>query len=165
MAGKLRDFFKGKLFDPDIDEYEIDNGGYGDDSDIDEYEQEEVESGRGGYTSHYMSKRPPQKIVNIQTNVQMSIAMASPKSLEEAGEVCDDLKEQKTVIVNLEDVEHEVAQRITDFLCGACYALGGSIRLISDDILLIGPIDVELTGDFKEKLRASGIKFNYRSAL
>jgi len=103
------------------------------------------------------------KIVNIHTNVQMEVVVTAPNNLEEAGEVCDYLKEKKTVIVNLENIEHEIAQRISDFLCGACYALDGSIQLISDDIFIIGPVNVDITGQFKEELKANGIKLPYTS--
>ena len=93
----------------------------------------------------------------------MEVVVTAPNNLEEAGEVCDYRKEKKTVIVNLENIEHEIAQRISDFLCGACYALDGSIQLISDDIFIIGPVNVDITGQFKEELKANGIKLPYTS--
>ncbi len=103
------------------------------------------------------------KIINMHTNIQMEVVVTAPCNLEEAGEVCDYLKSRKTVIVNLENIEHEIAQRISDFLCGACYALDGSIQLVSDDIFIIGPVNVEITGQFKEELKANGIKLPYTS--
>lgn len=103
------------------------------------------------------------KVVSINTNVNMQVVVATPENLEEAAEVCEDLKDKKTVVVNLETVEHETAQRITDFLCGASYALDGSIQLVSNEIFIIGPVNVDITGQFKEELKASGIKLPYTS--
>lgn len=98
------------------------------------------------------------KVMNINTNINMQVLVAAPKSMEEAGELCKQLKERKTVIVNLENVEHDTAQRISDFLCGANYALDGTIQLISNEIFVICPIDVEISSQFKEAVRANALQ-------
>lgn len=94
----------------------------------------------------------------INTNVQVEVVIASPTNLEEAGAICADLRAKKATVVNLENVEYEAAQRISDFLSGAAYALEGKIQLISDMIFIIGPVNVDITGEFRDELRASGIK-------
>lgn len=111
----------------------------------------------------YSKRNGSNKVVSMHANVQMEVVVTAPENLEEAGEICDYFKEKKTVIVNLESIEHETAQRISDFLCGACYALDGSIQLISDDIFIIGPVNVDITGQFKEELKANGIKLPHAS--
>ncbi len=134
------------------------------DYDYDEERPEEESNVRSIDSARSYSRRNNvggSKVVNIHTNVQMEVVVTAPGNLEEAGEVCDYLKAKKTVIVNLENIEHESAQRISDFLCGACYALDGSIQLISDDIFIIGPVNVDITGQFKEELKANGIKLPY----
>ncbi len=98
------------------------------------------------------------RVMNINTNVNMQVLVAAPKSMEEAGELCKQLKERKTVIVNLENVEHDTAQRISDFLCGANYALDGTIQLISNEIFVICPMDVEISSQFKEAVRANALQ-------
>lgn len=101
---------------------------------------------------------PAQQTFSINTNVNMQVVVTAPKTLEEAGDVCENLKDKKTIIVNLEGIEKGAAQRITDFFCGACYALDGSIQPVSSRIFIIGPYDVNISGQFKEELEASGIK-------
>lgn len=101
------------------------------------------------------------RVMNINTNVNMQVLVATPKSMEDAGELCAQLKQRKTIIVNLENVEHETAQRISDFLCGANYALDGTIQLISGEIFVICPIDVEISGQLKEDLRANALQLTY----
>ena len=101
------------------------------------------------------------RVMNISTNVNMQVLVATPKSMEEAGELCAQLKQKKTIIVNLENVEHDTAQRISDFLCGANYALDGTIQLISGEIFVISPIDVEISSQLKEDLRTNALELTY----
>lgn len=108
--------------------------------------------------SSYGAAGSSQRILSINTNVNMQVVVATPKNLEEAGAACEDLKDKKTVVANLEGLDRDTAQRITDFFCGACYALDGTIQPISNRIFIIGPYDVKLTGQFKEELEASGIR-------
>lgn len=118
---------------------------------------EEFEEERTPYHSSFAGSRGS-NVIDINAKVKMSVVVATPQSLEAASEVTIELRNKKTVIVNLEGMEKEVAQRITDFLSGSCYALGGSIQPISNRIYIIGPYDVAITGEFKEELAASGIK-------
>lgn len=97
-------------------------------------------------------------VVRINTNVNMQVVVAQPTSLEDASAACEDLKDRKIVLVNLEGLGRDEAQRITDFFSGACYALEGSIQPVSNRIFIIGPEYVNITGQFKEELAASGIK-------
>ncbi|HXK71070.1 MAG: cell division protein SepF [Clostridia bacterium] len=62
-----------------------------------------------------------------------------PESFEETKRVCDSLKSGRAVIVNLEQIEKELAQRIVDFLSGTVYTLNGAIRKLSDKILVVAP--------------------------
>lgn len=94
----------------------------------------------------------------MNNSAQVEVVIASPTNLEEAGVICTDLRAKKATVVNLENVEYESAQRISDFLSGAAYALEGKIQLISDRIFIIGPVNVDITGEFKDELSASGIK-------
>lgn len=160
LLNKLKDYITGDNY-YDEDEYEE----YEDYED--EYEEEPVARSYRPATSKTNSihsiRRPSNfnKVVNINTSVNMQVVVSSPESLEDASEICMDLKDKKTIIVNLENVEYDTAQRISDFLCGACYALDGSIQLISDEIFIVGPVNVNITGQFKEDLKANGIKLPY----
>ena len=165
MAGlmsKGKDLMLGPSYEDEYDEeYEDEYG--------DEYEEEpapirksndykRLNDYKDSYSSGMYKRANNSKVVNISTNVRMEVVLTTPETLEEADMVCNYLKEKKTIIVNLEKIEHETAQRITDFLCGACCALDGSIQLISDEIFIIGPVNVDITGQFKEELKANGIK-------
>ncbi len=125
----------------------------------DEYEEapapRPVSSSNRRYTSSRYGSNS--KVYKVNTNVQMEVLVSTPTSVEEAGEACDALRDKKTVVVNLQKVNFETAQRISDFLSGASYVLDGSLQLISDEILIIGPMNVDITGNFADELQANGI--------
>ncbi|MBR1737337.1 MAG: cell division protein SepF [Firmicutes bacterium] len=149
-------------YDPDDRIYDED------DLDEDDYDEEDVETEtRRSRPSKITSiDRHPSRVGSYQSakvmsiNTKMEVVISNPQTLEEASSVCEDLRAKKTTVVNLENVDREMAQRISDFLSGACYALEGSIQLISERIFIIGPINVDITGEFQDELKTRGIKFS-----
>ncbi|WP_313524280.1 cell division protein SepF [Anaerotignum sp.] len=102
------------------------------------------------------SKANPQ-VYSINTNVQMQVVIIKPACYEDAQEICDQIKTKRPVVVNLEKVEYPVAQRIMDFLSGTCYSLEGSIQRVANNIFIIAPENVDISGDFKEELKTKGV--------
>lgn len=97
------------------------------------------------------------QIYSVNTNVQMQVVIIKPECYEDAQEICDQIKTKRPVVVNLEKVEYPVAQRIMDFLSGTCYALEGSIQRVANNIFIIAPENVDISGDFKEELKTKGV--------
>lgn len=104
-----------------------------------------------------MGRGASNKVLSINTSVNMQVVIVTPKTLEEAGQDSLQLK-SKVVILNLEGVEKDNAQRITDFFSGACYALNGTMQPVSSRIFIVAPYDVNISGQFRRELEASGIK-------
>ncbi|MCX7842783.1 MAG: cell division protein SepF [Clostridia bacterium] len=102
-------------------------------------------------------KSKQNKVVNIHSASQLKVVIMQPESIEEAKDVCDHLKNKKPIVVNLEDIEKESAQRIVDFLSGSVYALDGHIQKVAGSILLVTPNNVDIMGDFKEELKNKGV--------
>ncbi|MBR4015449.1 MAG: cell division protein SepF [Anaerotignum sp.] len=102
------------------------------------------------------SRNNPQ-VYSINTNVQMQVVIIKPECYEDAQEICDQIKTKRPVVVNLEKVEYPVAQRIMDFLSGTCYSLEGSIQRVANNIFIIAPENVDISGDFKEELKTKGV--------
>ena len=75
----------------------------------------------------------------------------------EVKELCDHLKANKPVIMNVEGVDTPLAQRMVDFLCGAVYCLDGDIQKISSGIFLATPASIEITGDLKDEMKNKGV--------
>jgi len=76
-----------------------------------------------------------------------------PDSFDDAREVCDQLKSKKPVVVNLEGLTKETAQRVIDFLSGSVYALDGDIQKVSSGIYMIAPSNVDIMSNFRDDLR------------
>ena len=88
-------------------------------------------------------------------SVNMEVCVIKPTTMEEAREIADTLVENSTVILNLEGIDVELAQRIIDFTSGACYSLGGSLQQVSSYIFVLGPYNVDITGDLQNILGGS----------
>ena len=118
-------------------------------------EDEEVEEKKG-----FMRK----KVVQMpQQAVKMVISQ--PTNFEQSEEICGFLKEKKSVIVNLEYVNKDVARRIIDFISGGVYCLDAHIQKVSNSIFLIAPINYEITNEMareeiKNKLSVSWLNKN-----
>ena len=76
-------------------------------------------------------------------------------NMEDTREIADTLVDNSTVILNLEGIDVELAQRIIDFTSGACYSLGGSLQKVSSYIFVLGPYNVDITGDLQNILGGS----------
>lgn len=127
----------------------------------DEYNQEdeEVEEKR------VWGKRNNNKIVSMPQMQQVKMVISQPTSFEQSENICDLLKEKKSVIVNLEYVNKDVARRIVDVISGAVHALDGHIQKVSNSIFLIAPYNYEITSDLareelKNKLSVSWLRNN-----
>ena len=72
--------------------------------------------------------------------------------MEDAREITDTLREKCAVVLNVENLELELAQRILDFTSGSCYAIDGNLQKISNYIFIITPPTIEISGDFQEIL-------------
>ncbi len=74
----------------------------------------------------------------------MAIVKASPRGIDEASQVAEQIKDQLPVIVNLEDVVDGEARRIVDFLSGVIYGLNGSMKKVARSVFICAPFDVPL---------------------
>lgn len=103
------------------------------------------------------------KVVNMPQTEQIRMVISQPTTFEQSEAICDLLKEKKSVIVNLEYVNKDVARRIVDVISGAVHALDGHIQKVSNSIFLIAPYNYEITNDLareeiKNKLSVSWLR-------
>lgn len=85
------------------------------------------------------------------------VKVVRAQEFEEVRAMIDLLKENKIVVVNLEGLNVDVAQRIIDCISGASYALDGKLEGVNDNIFILAPKDVEITGDLKNRLANGSI--------
>ena len=103
-------------------------------------------------TSRALPIRQQPKKVNTSG---MQVCVIKPTSVEDAREITETLLKNRTVILNLEGIEVEIAQRIIDFTSGSCYAIHGNLQKISHYIFIITPASVDISGDFQSILNGS----------
>ena len=156
MAGAIMDKVWG-LFGgvgQEVEEYENEENYEYEESENYEAEEERGFFGRKGKVVPLNAQGQPVKMV-----------ISQPTTFEQSEEICSLLKEKKSVIVNLEYVNKDVARRIVDFISGGVYALDGHIQKISNSIFLIAPVNYEITNEMareeiKSKLSVSWLKNN-----
>ena len=85
----------------------------------------------------------------------MEVCVIKPTSVEDAREITETLLLNRTVVLNLEGLDVEIAQRIIDFTSGSCFAISGNLQKISHYIFIITPSSVDISGDFQEILSGS----------
>ncbi|MBQ6469743.1 MAG: cell division protein SepF [Lachnospiraceae bacterium] len=97
-------------------------------------------------------RRQPKPAPKRRSSTAMEVSVIKPVSMEDGREICDTLLDECTVVLNLEGLDVDLAQRIIDFTCGACYSIGGSIQMISSYIFILTPSSVDITGDYQTLL-------------
>lgn len=85
----------------------------------------------------------------------MEVNVIRPSSMEDTSEIADTLMNNCTVVLNLEGLDVDIAQRVIDFTCGVCYSLNGNLQKISSYIFIITPADVDISGDFQSILNGA----------
>ena len=155
LMNKVWDLFGMDSAEPE--EYEDDNI-----YDYDNNEEEETEDNK-----KLFGRKNNNKVVSMPQAQSQAIKMviSQPTTFEQSDEICSFLKEKKSVIVNLEYVNKDVARRIVDFISGGVYALDGYIQKVSNSIFLVAPSNYEITNEMaseemKSKLSVSWLKNN-----
>lgn len=96
------------------------------------------------------------RVVKMGNLSNLEVCVIKPTNVEDGREIANTLLEGKAVILNLEGIDVELAQRIIDFTSGACYAISGNLQKVSNFIFIITPEAVELSGDFQGYISNEG---------
>lgn len=109
--------------------------------------------------SEAASSRRSNKVVNIHTTTQLAVVLVKPDRFENAAEIADHLKDKRTVVLNLEQTNKDIARRLVDFLSGVAYANEGKIKKVANSTYIITPYNVDIMGDLIDELESSGMYF------
>ena len=99
------------------------------------------------------------KVVNIHATTQLKVVLVKPERFENASEIADHLKEKRTVVLNLESTNKDVARRLIDFLSGVAYAGESKIKKVAANTYIITPYSVDIMGDLIDELENNGLYF------
>lgn len=97
------------------------------------------------------------KVVNIHTTTAVQVVLSKPERFEQAAEIADHLREKRTVVMNLETTNKDVARRLVDFLSGVAYANDGKIKKVAINTYIITPYNVDIMGDLIDELENNGV--------
>lgn len=103
--------------------------------------------------------RKGNKVVNINATAQLQVVLVKPERFDDSSAVADHLNAKRTVVLNLESANKDVARRILDFLSGVAYANDGQIKKVANCTFIITPYNVGLMGDLLDELENNGLYF------
>ncbi len=104
-------------------------------------------------------ERRSNKVVNIRAATQLQVVLVKPERFEDASSIADHLREKRTVVLNLESTNKEIARRLLDFLAGVSYANEGKIKKVAISTYIITPYNVDILGDLIDELENNGLYF------
>lgn len=156
---KIGDLLKMGVLDKFLSIMKLDDGD-------DEYDEDEFfdddEDDEDDYTAPVKSKSAfsnnkvtPMRQPSRRSSVNMEVCVIKPTSVEDSREITETLLSGRTVILNLEGLDLEIAQRIIDFTSGATFAISGNLQKISNYIFLVTPTNVDISGDLQDLLNTS----------
>ena len=130
----------------------------------DRYEQPErlERAGRNesyGSVTSLEEERRSNKVVNIRAATQLQVVLVKPEKFDDASAIADHLREKRTVVLNLESTNKEIARRLLDFLSGVAYANEGKIKKVAISTYIITPYNVDILGDLIDELENNGLYF------
>ncbi len=118
-------------------------------------EDDEYDLPASSSRSHNNNKVTPMRQPARRAPANMEVCVVKPNSVEDSREITETLLSGRTVILNLEGLDLEIAQRIIDFTSGATYAISGNLQKISNYIFLVTPTNVDISGDLQDLLNTS----------
>ena len=128
---------------------------YDDDEPVENIKKAPVIHREDTYEDENPAKKVSQKVTPIRSVKRapgpgMEVCVIKPTSVDDAREITETLLNNQTVVLNLENLDVEIAQRIIDFASGSTYAISGNLQKISNYIFIITPACVDISGDFQE---------------
>lgn len=92
------------------------------------------------------------KIVPLRggSSGSFEVVVIHPQNMDDGPEITETLLSGKAVIISLEGINPDAAQRIMDYTAGSCYAIKGNLQKISNYIFLVAPSGVDISGDFQD---------------
>lgn len=123
--------------------------------------EEEESSPIQSQSSKVTPMRPQQTTSSTRrssNSTGMEVCVIKPVSIEDAKEITDTLRCGRAVVLNLEGLDIDVAQRIIDFASGSSYAIDGKLQKISNHIFILTPKTVDISGDFQDVMTGSKLE-------
>jgi cell division inhibitor SepF len=72
----------------------------------------------------------------------VEVSVYSPRSYQDVTEIADSLRNRQVVIINLQNADRTLLQRVVDFTSGVAYTIDGKIQKLAESIYLVVPAGV-----------------------
>ena len=95
-----------------------------------------------------VQRKPFERRSNTQTNSgAMKVVIVRPEMFDEVANIADHLVQGKTIVLNLETANKDIARRIVDFMSGSAYALSCKLKKIANNTFIIVPEHTDIAGE------------------
>ncbi|MDE6726226.1 MAG: cell division protein SepF [Ruminiclostridium sp.] len=137
--------------------------GSGDDEEDErDYDMDNEEDEDGDYEDSFrprynnnISSSSSGKVLNIPATTRLQVVVAKPEKMADAADAADHFKNKRAVVLNLDNTNKDIANRMIDFLAGVAYAADGSLKRIANTSYILVPYNVDISGDMLEELERS----------
>ena len=99
------------------------------------------------------------KVLNIPATTRLQVIVVKAEKFTDAAEIADHFKNKRAVVLNLDNTNKDVANRLIDFLGGVAYASDGDLKRIANTSYILVPYNVDISGDMIEELGNSAADF------
>lgn len=79
---------------------------------------------------------------NAGRRVGTEVSVYSPRGFQDVVEIADALRNRQVVIVNLQNADRTLIQRVVDFISGVAYTIDGKIQKLAEAMYLVVPAGV-----------------------
>lgn len=94
----------------------------------------------------------PGKVLNIPATTRLQVVVVKAEKFTDAADIADHFKNKRAVVLNLDNTNKDVANRLIDFLAGVAYASDGDLKRIANTSYILVPYNVDISGDMLEEL-------------
>jgi cell division inhibitor SepF len=85
------------------------------------------------------------------------VSLYSPRSYQDVVEIADSLRNRQVVIVNLQNADRTLLQRVVDFTSGVAYTIDGKIQKLAESIYLVVPAGIVVNAaGLRDSIMADG---------
>lgn len=99
------------------------------------------------YSTAGSSRAKRSNVVDFNAGEQQQVKVVRPKKFQDGTEYAECLRANQTIVLNLEETPEDVQRRVTDFICGAAFALGGKVKGVNKTTLVATPYTMDIVGD------------------
>lgn len=129
------------------------------DDDLDYNDSDDIDEG-GSVDDDFSFKRSSNitsapksgKVLNIPATTRLQVIVFKAERFNDVVEIADHFKNKKAIVLNLDNTNKDVANRLIDFLAGVAYAADGELKRIANTSYILVPYNVDISGDLLEEL-------------